>query len=36
MRMELGNLTVTLVNIAAYANGSRVTLAFGNPNQRYH
>jgi hypothetical protein len=30
VRMELGNLTVTLVNIAAYANGSRVTLAFGN------
>lgn len=30
IRMDLGNLTVGLSNVAAYANGSKVTLQFGN------
>ena len=30
VRMDLGNLTVGLSNVAAYANGSKVTLQFGN------
>ena len=28
--MDLGKLTVSLANVAAYANGSKVTLQFGN------
>lgn len=30
VRMDLGYLTVNLANIAAYANGSKVSLTFGN------
>lgn len=30
VRMDLGNLTVSLANIVPYANGSKATLQFGN------
>ncbi len=30
IKMDLGNLTVSLANIVPYANGSRVSLMFGN------
>ena len=30
VKMDLGYLTVNLANIAAYANGSKVSLTFGN------
>ena len=31
LQTELGRITVSLENVEAYANGSRVTLSFGNP-----
>ena len=30
VRMDLGNLTVSFANVVPYANGSKVTLMFGN------
>ena len=30
LKMDLGSLTVALANIAPYANGSKITLRFGN------
>lgn len=30
IRMDLGNLTVSLADVSPYANGSKVTLRFGN------
>lgn len=32
LKTDFGSLTVTIKNIQSYANGSRVTLRFGNPN----
>lgn len=31
IRFDLGTITVTLADVNAYANGSKVTLVFGNP-----
>ena len=31
VRMDIGRLTVSLANVQGYANGTRVTLLFGNP-----